>query len=194
MKGRPLPGEEKALSRLGGKSRNKAEEMDSDFLDSCREIKRIDTKRLNGKELACAAVLIYGAGLMRKELPTLKTKDVLNQKGEIPDTLNTGEEEIHLPAWVKEEVQQYVGHLRERNDGQLDPEAPLFPSYASDKRIYRHLKKHLGTFHSLGRERVQSLYLEYRKAGIENEEAYEKVARQFRLTARRVRDVILNIR
>ena len=168
--------------------------MDSDFLDSCRDIKRIDTKRLNGNELACAAVLIYGGGLMRKELPTLKIKDVLNQKGEISDMLNIGEEEIHLPAWVKEELQQYVGHVRRQNRDQLDPEAPLFPSYASEKRIYRHLKKHLGTFHSLGRERVQSLYLEYRKAGIENEEAYEKVARQFRLTARRVRDVILNIR
>lgn len=140
------------------------------------------------------AMLIYWAGVKKKELPKIKIKDILNEQGDIVNALNIGGQVINLPTTVKQELHEYIDYQLERDPGPMDPNRLLFPGYSCGKRIYRHLKRHFGTFHTLGRERVKCLYLEYRKAGIENEEAYEKVADQFRLTTKRVRDIIFNVR
>jgi hypothetical protein len=98
------------------------------------------------EQLVCITRLVYLCGIQRQEIPQLTVGDVLDQKGNVVNSISKFRKPLPLNEWGKAELSAQLEDLAERDPRLSEPSARLFPDYPNVKKLYRHWKK-VGIFY-----------------------------------------------
>jgi integrase len=94
------------------------------------------------EQLVCIIRLVYVYGIQRQEIPQLTVGDVLDQNGNVVNSISKFRKPLPLDDWAKAEIRAQLEELADREEPQmLVPSASLFPDYPNERKIHRHLKK-----------------------------------------------------
>ena len=93
------------------------------------------------EQLVCITRLVYLCGIQRQEIPQLAVGDVLDQNGNVVNSISKFRKRLPLNEWGKAELRAQLEDLAERDPRLLEPGASLFPDYPNERKIHRHLKK-----------------------------------------------------
>ena len=163
----------------------------NEFNKLCKEIEENSNQKIDGKALACICKLLFFGGLLRKEIPILKIGDLVDQYGKVVEKIRCFPDPISLSGEMQSEIESYIEYLKERDPALVNPESPLLPDYPYEEKAYRHLRDNFyKNFKDIRQDGIKHLNYQYREAGIEEQKAYKKVAKQFRLSPREIRDVV----
>jgi hypothetical protein len=163
----------------------------NEFNKLCKEIEENSNQKIDGKALACICKLVFFSGLLRKEIPLLKIGDLVDQYGKVVERIRCFPDPISLPKEMQSEIESYIDYLKDRDPALVNPESPLFPDYPYEEKAYRQLRDNFyKNFKDIRQGGIKHLNYQYREAGVEEQKAYEKVAEQFRLSPREIRDVV----
>jgi len=161
-----------------------------DYIKLFEQIENTTLKGVKGNQLACISRLVFYCGLRRKEIPSLKIRDVIDRAGKIISSIRTFKKEIMLTDNMSTEMQKYINDLRKKSPSLVNRTSWLFPHYRNERQLHRHWQEFNIKYINILHAGIKYYYSTARSTKIDKKIIFAEGSRQLRVSERQFSAIV----